>query len=79
MEEGKTKKLGRSQRVSESQTKHKKKYGEALSRDLSQDYHKRQYYRDLCDELMCIAWHPHRYWDWCVPEDEKKELEKYLT
>ena len=27
-------------------------------------------------ELMPIAWHPSRWWDWCVPEDEKKETEK---
>ena len=26
-------------------------------------------------ELMPIAWHPSRWWDWCVPEDEKKEIE----
>ena len=31
-------------------------------------------------ELMSIAWHPSRWWDWCVPEDEKKETEKiFLT
>ena len=23
-------------------------------------------------ELMPIAWHPSRWWDWCVPEDKKK-------
>ena len=28
------------------------------------------------EELMPIAWHPPRWWDWCVPEDEKKETEK---
>ena len=28
------------------------------------------------DELMPIAWHPSRWWDWCVPADEKKEIEK---
>ena len=27
-------------------------------------------------ELLPIAWHLSRYWDWCVPEDEKKEIEK---
>ena len=27
-------------------------------------------------ELMSIAWHPSRWWDWCVPEDEKKDKEK---
>ena len=28
------------------------------------------------EELMPIAWHPSRWWDWCVPEDKKKETEK---
>ena len=28
------------------------------------------------EELMPIAWHPSHWWDWCVPEDEKKETEK---
>ena len=27
-------------------------------------------------ELIPIAWHPSRYWDWCMSEDEKKETEK---
>ena len=26
-------------------------------------------------ELMPIAWHPSRYWDWCMSEDEKKDTE----
>ena len=26
--------------------------------------------------LMPIAWHPLRYWDWCMSEDEKIETEK---
>ena len=28
------------------------------------------------EELLPIAWHPSRYQDWCVPEDEKKETKK---
>ena len=24
------------------------------------------------EELMPIAWHPSRYWDWCMSEDEKR-------
>ena len=28
------------------------------------------------EELLPIAWHPSRYWDWCMPEDKKKETEK---
>ena len=31
------------------------------------------------EELMPVAWHPDRWWDWCVPEHEKKELEIYFT
>ena len=54
--------------------KHKKKYGEALSRDFFQYYHKPQYYAALRDELMRIAWHPNRWWDWCMPEDKKQEI-----
>ena len=27
-------------------------------------------------ELLPIAWHPSRYWDWCMSEDEKKETER---
>ena len=26
--------------------------------------------------LLPIAWHPSRHWNWCVPEDERKEKEK---
>ena len=25
------------------------------------------------EELLPIAWHPSRWWDWCIPEDEKKK------
>ena len=27
---------------------------------------------------MPIAWHPSRWWDWCVPKGEKKETENYF-
>ena len=27
---------------------------------------------------MPVAWHPNRWWDWCVPEDEKKEIDSML-
>ena len=26
--------------------------------------------------LLHIAWHPSRYWDWCVSEDEKQKIKK---
>ena len=28
------------------------------------------------EELLLIACHPSRWWNWCVPEDEKKETEQ---
>ena len=24
---------------------------------------------------MPVAWHTNRWWDWCVSEDEKKEID----
>ena len=31
------------------------------------------------EELMPVAWHPRRWWDFCVPEDERKEIELIIT
>ena len=45
----------------------------------SQVVHKNLHYAALRDELMRMAWHPNRYWDWCVPEDEKRELEAWFV
>ena len=28
------------------------------------------------EELMPVAWHPDRWWDWCIPEDEKQEISR---
>ena len=28
---------------------------------------------------MPIAWHPKRWWDFCMSEDEKKEIEPIFT
>ena len=28
---------------------------------------------EIKEELVQAAWHPSRWWDWCVSEDEKKE------
>ena len=32
--------------------------------------------RDFHKELIEIAWHPDRFWDWCLSEDEKNEIKK---
>ena len=40
-------------------------------------YQKRKRQKALIKkELMSIAWHLSRWWDWCVPEDEKQEVKK---
>ena len=31
------------------------------------------------EELMPVAWHPTRWWNWCLPEDEKKRVEPIFT
>ena len=38
------------------------------------EFKKERRHRKLESELLPIAWHPGRWWDWCVPEDEKKEI-----
>ena len=30
--------------------------------------------KKISKELMPIAWHPERWWNFCLPEDEKKEI-----
>ena len=45
---------------------------DAIHDDLLRHHHKREFYGGLKDELLPIAWHPDRWWDWCVDEDEKR-------
>ena len=30
------------------------------------------------EELLPIAWHPSRWWDWCMSEEEKKKVRKIV-
>ena len=34
----------------------------------------KEFKKDISKELMFTAWHPTRWCDWCMPEDEKKEV-----
>ena len=34
----------------------------------------KEFKKDISKELIFAAWHPTRWWDWCMPEDEKKEV-----
>ena len=38
--------------------------------DLLRHHHIREFYGGLNDELVPIAWHPDRWWDWCVDEEK---------
>ena len=39
------------------------------------DYQKRKKEKQqIKTELLPITWHPDRYWDWCIEEDEKEFL-----
>ena len=39
-----------------------------------ESYYKRKTLKkDIYDELVSIAWHPVRYWDWCIDEEKKQE------
>ena len=31
--------------------------------------------KGLSKELIPVAWHPNRWKDWCMSEDEKKEID----
>ena len=35
--------------------------------------------KELSEELMPIAWHSNGWWDWCMSEDQKKEIDPMLT
>ena len=45
---------------------------EAIHDGLYQYHHKKNYFKSLQDEVLAIGWHPDRWRDWCLTEDEKK-------
>ena len=45
--------------------------------DWYEDYQKRQCQKaKIKEKLLPIAWHPSKYWDWCVLEDKKQGIKK---
>ena len=34
--------------------------------------------KDIGKELMPAAWHPTRWWDWCMPKDEKEGTDTFV-
>ena len=35
--------------------------------------------KDSNEELILVAWHPRRWWNFCMPEHKKKEIETIFT
>ena len=44
--------------------------------DLLRHHHKREFFGRVRDELLPVAWHPDRFFDWCLDEGEKEFLEE---
>ena len=43
---------------------------------LCNEYKQRKAFKkELSKELMFLAWHPARWWDWCVSGEQKKKTE----
>ena len=38
-------------------------------------HHQCEFSGKIYEEMLPIAWHPDRFWDWCVDEEEKGFLE----
>ena len=52
-------------------------YDDGKDKFFDEGYKKRKAQKaKIKEELLPITWHPSRYWDWCMSEDEKKETEK---
>ena len=45
---------------------------EQIQEEILKYHHKRRFARGIHDELLPVAWHPDRWWDWCVDEEEKR-------
>ena len=40
---------------------------------------RKEFKENLSEELMPVAWHPAKLWDWCLSEDEKKGVQSTFT
>ena len=48
---------------------------DAIHNELFRQHHKHRFHRKIHEELLSIAWHPDKWWDWCVDEEEKQVAE----
>ena len=49
---------------------------DSIHHDLLRHLHKRKFFKKIHDEVLSVAWHPDRFFDWCVDEEEKEFLEE---
>ena len=46
-----------------------------INDELFRHHHKREFSKKIYEELLPVAWHPNRVYDWCFDEEEKGFLE----
>ena len=46
---------------------------------MTHEMHNKALLKMISEELIPITRHPKRWWNFCVPEDEKKEIEPIFT
>ena len=49
---------------------------DSVHHDLLRHLHQRSFAGKIYDELLPVAWHPDRFLNWCIDEEEKGFLEK---
>ena len=54
---------------------HKYKFSK-IHKELFWYHHKHKFSKKIYEEMLPIAWHPDRFWNWCFDEDEKRVAEK---
>ena len=49
---------------------------DSIHHDLLRHLHKRKFFKKIHDGVLPIAWHPDRFFDWCIDEEDKEFLEE---
>ena len=49
---------------------------DSIYHELLRHHHKRKFFEKIRDEVLPIAWHPDRFFELCVDEEEKGFLEE---
>ena len=47
-----------------------------VHRELFRYHHKREFFEGIRDELLPVTWHPDRFFDWCLDEEEREFLKE---